>query len=191
MKSDGIPRVNFDDGRAFPIYPKPVAKHAALVRVPMTDDGFEVPTLIKPEWGGIQNFLGDYYAIIRADGVVRYGSARLQWEAMHTRLAPAYWVKTAVPLAYRATEVCRVVTYVLDQAGDTTREVSCRLEPNDWIVKQPGGEVQHITESKYREAYFSQAEAEALGLPAMSAEEFAAWALAEARPFVPVVRRPA
>jgi hypothetical protein len=149
-----------------------------LVKIPLTDDGSEIPTFIKPGWGGVQVFYGDYYAII-IDGVVDYGSAKLQWEQMHTPVRPGYWVKTVVPTAYRAQEVCRIVTLIPDKNGDI-KEANYVLQPGEWIVQQPGGEVQHIKAAKFGGIYFSQEEAEVLGLTGMTLDEFSTWAVAQA-----------
>jgi hypothetical protein len=174
-----VPEVQFDEYMAVPIFPRPVVKHAVLVRIPITDDGAEIPTFIKPEWGTVQVFYGDYYAIIGNDGSVIYGSARIQWEQMHSLTSPGYWVKTAVPLAYQVSESCRIVTLIPSDDGGI-REASVNLQPGDWIVRQPGGEVQHIKEAVFETLYFSQEEAEQLGLTAMTAEQFAEWAVARA-----------
>jgi len=163
---------------AMAIFPRPVSKNAVRVPIPRTEDGAEIPTFIRPEWGGVQVFYGDYYAIISSDGVVIYGSAQEQWEAMHTLIRPGYWVKTAIPLAYRAAEACRIVTLIPSNDGDI-REANFVLQPADWIVQQPGGEVQHIKAAKFGTLYFSPGEAEALGLTQMSPQRFAAWAVAQ------------
>ncbi len=134
--------------------------------------------MIKLETGGVQVFYGDFYVILQGS-MVRYGSARLQWENMHTEFLPGLWVKTKVPLAYSTDRACRIVTLVEDDDG-AFREMGYDLAPGDWIVRQPGGEVQHIKPHKYPEAYFSEEEALALGLYQLSAEEFAEWAIAQA-----------
>lgn len=182
MALPDVPEVRFDETVAIPIFPRPVPKMAVLVPIPTTsagDDESELPTFIKPEWGGVQVFYGDYYGIV-VDGVVVYGSAKDQWEAMHTQVKPELWVKTAVPTAYQATEACRIVTLVPTDDGNV-READYTLELGDWIVRQPGGEVQHIKLAKYDGIYYSRGEAEACGLDHMTPEEFAAWAVEQVR----------
>lgn len=178
VDEQNLPEVRFDLDMGMPIYPRPVIKHAVLVPIPRTEDGSEIPTFIKPEWGGLEVFYGDYYAII-TEGMVVYGSAQEQWEAMHTSTSPGYWVKTTVPEAYRASERCRIVTLIPSDDGGI-RETSNVVEPGDWIVRQPGGEVQRISAEKYDKIYFSQQEAEAFGFDQMSDEEFSDWAVARA-----------
>jgi len=179
MSDQEIPEVRFDESMATPIFPRPELKHAALVLMPVLAETGSVPTFIRPEWGGIQVFYGDYYAVIK-DGVVAYGSAKVQWEAMHVQPTPGYWVKTAVPTAYQATQVCRIVTLIPDEQG-TIREASHVLKKGDWIVRQPGGEVQHIKAEKYPQLYYGAEHASRLGLFEMSASDFASWAIAESQ----------
>ncbi|MFZ1301532.1 MAG: hypothetical protein WAQ27_03065 [Candidatus Microsaccharimonas sp.] len=176
MPQAEVPEVRFSFDDAYPIYPRPQVKNAALVHIPLLEEGGDLPTFIRPEWGGVQVFYGDYYAIVK-DGEVIYGSAKEQWEAMHTETYPGSgsWIKTAVPLAYRASEACRIVTLIPDESG-AIKEASFVLKPQDWIVRQPGGEVQHIKAEKYPTIYFTPAEAVELGLTQMSATEFADWA---------------
>lgn len=174
---DEIPEVRFDDSIARPIFPRPELKCAVLVHIPQVEDGNELPTFIKPEWGGVQIFFGDYYAIING-GEVIYGSAKEQWEAMHTQITDDRWVKTGIPIAYRATETCRVVTLIPEKDG-SIREASTTLQPGDWVVRQPGGEVQHVKAEKYPKIYFDDHEADALGLTNLTREDFAAWAVSQ------------
>lgn len=177
MNVHHVPEVHFDQAMAFPIYPRPSVKHAVLVIMPLTEDGAELPSFIRPQWGSVQVFYGSYYAIVDSDkGVVAYGSAREQWEAMHSPIRPGYWVKTAVPYAYQATGPCRIVTLIPNAQGDV-READYVLDTGDWIVRQPGGEVQHIKLAEYERLYFSAEEAASRGLTAMSADEFAKWAV--------------
>lgn len=134
-----IPEVRFNAALGRPIFPRPTPKNAVLVSIPTAQDGAELPTFIRPRWGGVQVFYGDYYAIV-IEGRVAYGSAKEQWEAMHSAVRPGYWVKTAVPLAYMATEACRIVTLIPSDDGGV-REANHVLQPGDWIVSQPGGEL--------------------------------------------------
>lgn len=173
-----VPEVHFDESIAVPIFPRPLLKMAVLVPIPHSEDGSEIPTFIKPEWGGVQVFYGDYYGIVK-HGAIVYGSAKNQWEAMHTRVTDELWVKTAVPHAYQATETCRITT-LIPAGKDEVREASFTLEPGDWIVRQPGGEVQHIKAANYGHIYYSQSEAEVFGLNSMT-EEFASWAVEQAQ----------
>jgi hypothetical protein len=175
---DEIPEVHFDVSRAQAIYPRPILKNAVLVRIPKTSDGYEIPTFIRPEWDGIQVFYGNYYAIHK-NGEVAYGSAKEQWIAMHSQVRPGLWVKTAIPYAYRATEVCRIITLIPSNDGGI-KEANTILQPGDWIVRQPGGEVQHVKATNYPDIYYSQNEAGELGLTRMSSEDFVQWALTQA-----------
>lgn len=163
-----------------PIFPRPVAKRAVLVPIPRTLGDNLLPTFIWAEWNDVQVFHGDYYLIVNDDGVGIYGSAQEQWEHMHTRLGGILWVKTAIPLAYQATEVCDIITLIPEEDG-SIREARHTLQPGDWIVRQPGGEVQHILAAKFGGIYFSYAEAQQLGLTRMTQEQFAGWAVAQAR----------
>jgi hypothetical protein len=174
-----VPEVKFDPERAHRIFPRPIAKHAVLIQIPQAKGGDTLPTFIRPDWGGVQIFYGSYYGVIARGGVV-YGSAKLQWEAMHALIKPGYWVKTTIPTAYRATEPCRIVTLIPTEDG-TVREANYVLAAGDWIVRQPGGEVQHIKAGKYNDIYFSDEEAAALGLTNMTDLEFADWAIAQAK----------
>jgi len=55
------------------------------------------------------------------------------------------------------------------------------VHPGDWIVRQPGGEIQYIRERKYCAAYRTVAEAEALGLYEMIKQgTFSGWVKAQA-----------
>lgn len=174
------PEVQFDHAKAIRIFPRPNLKHAVLVPIPQAASGDDLPTFIEAEWGQPQVFYGSYYAIIKGDRVI-YGSARVQWEAMHSAVGtmPGFWVKTAIPIAYQATEVCRVVTLIPTEGG-SVREANFILKPGDWVVRQPGGEVQHIKQEKAPQLYYSMEEAMELGLHTMSAEQFATWAIAQA-----------
>ncbi len=188
MEASDVPEVRFDEMSAQPIFPKPVLKRAALVPIPVTDGDQLLPTFIEPEWGGVQVFFGSYYGILGiVDGkeVVIYGSAKIQWENMHSSVQPGYWVKTAVPTAYRATEPCRIVTLIPQEDGSIS-EANFVLEPGDWIVRQPGGEVQHVKSAKFSGIYFSAEEADELSLTNMSAEQFATWALSRVKDLVGV-----
>ncbi len=181
--SHEIPEVRFDMENARPVFPRPNLKHAVYITIPHTDTQDELPTFITPEWGGVQVFYGDYYGIVQ-DGKVIYGSAREQWEQMHTVVAPGYWVKTSIPTAYRATEKCRIVTLIPTDDG-SIREANYVLNIGDWILRQPGGEVQHVKAEKFEGIYFSDIEIAELGLLRMTGEEFAQWATAQVRDLVP------
>ncbi len=177
--SDDLPVVKFDDAQAVPIFPRPELKCAVLVVTPRAQDGSELPTVIWAEWGQPQMFLGDFYLIIRG-GVGVYGSAKLQWKNMHTQISSDKWVKTAVPIAYQTTRRCTVVTLIIDE-DNSLREAKTVVESGDWVVKQPGGEIQHIRAAKFPKIYFLANEATELGLVDMSQADFAEWAVAQAR----------
>ncbi|HSH18110.1 MAG TPA: hypothetical protein VK978_01880 [Candidatus Saccharimonadales bacterium] len=188
MTTTNVPEVRFDAGLAQPIFPRPVLKNAVLVHIPRTETGSLIPTFIKAEWGDLQVFYGDYYAIIGDEDdrkVVIYGSAKEQWENMHTPVAPGFWVKTAVPTAYQATEPCRIVT-LIPSADGNIREANFVLAPGDWVVRQPGGEVQHIKQAKFAGIYFSHEEANELGLTYLPHQQFAIWAVQQVRQSVSV-----
>lgn len=180
-----VPEVRFDDQRAIRIFPRALLKHAVLVPIPRTQDDDEIPTCIRPGWGGLQVFYGDYYAFIK-DGKVDYGSAKEQWEAMHVMIAPGYWVKTGIPTAYRATEPCRIVTLIPSNDGGI-KEASYVVKAGDLVVRQPGGEVQHIKAEKFEGIYYTEDEVKMLGLNTMTDDEFTAWALDQVRESVPAV----
>ena len=175
--SDALPVVQFDPSIAVRIFPRPELKTAAFMPIPRLEGGVELPTFIRAEWGEVQQFLGDYYVVIR-DGKVIYGSAQLQWELMHVQITPGQWVKVGIPTAYQATEPCRVTTMILLEDG-ALRETSVELQPGDWIVRQPGGEVQHIKAEKMPNIYFTASEVAELGLDTMTQPEFSDWALAQ------------
>ena len=173
-----LPIVRFDESIAERVFPRPELKRAAFVPIPEIE-GVELQQLIVPEWGGVQQFLGSYYAII-IDGRVAYGSAREQWELMHVQVegSPGLWVKTGVPMAYEAMVPCRVITLIL-QEDSSVRETSVSLNPGDWVLRQPGGEVQHVQAAKMGRIYFSREEALQLGLVDMTNEQFAQWAISQ------------
>lgn len=175
--NNALPVVKFDESIAARIFPRPELKMAAFMPIPRLEGGVELPTFIRAEWGEVQQFLGDYYVVIK-DGKVIYGSAQLQWELMHVQIAPGRWVKVGIPTAYQATESCRVTTMILLEDG-ALRETSVELQSGDWIVRQPGGEVQHIKAAKKPQIYFTAEEAADLGLDAMTQLEFSNWALTQ------------
>lgn len=184
MDVSQLPEAVFDDSRAMRLFPKPAPKMAVLTLVPRTDDGKELPTFIKPRAGGVQVFYGNYYSLIDHEGVVRRGSAEAQWEAMHARVGPYHWVKIVTPQGYVADRRCRIVTLIPAENGDTVEEHNDEVNLGDWIVRQPGDELQYIRLPKYPSFYYSQAEAEALGLVDMTAEEFSTWAVERAHAMI-------
>lgn len=184
MNPDTIPRVVFEFSRARILYPKPEPKHAVLIRIPRTEDGRELPAFIKPRTGGLQVFYGDFYGLVDAEGIVRRGSARAQWEAMHVMVKPGFWVQTATPWGYQVTTTSRIVTPTPSESGETAREQDDVMNPGDWIVRQPGGKLQYIRDAKYKTFYFTHAEAQERGLHRMSPEEFTAWAVGRARSLI-------
>ncbi len=179
MSETETPVVTFDETRAVRIFPRPELKEAVYVSVAKLDNEFELNTYLRPEWGGVQQMMGDFYAIIKHGRVV-YGSARLQWESMHYQISEDEWVKVGVPLAHPVTERCRVITLIL-QDDATLKEASVELQPGDWIVRQPGGEVQHIMKEKLRQIYFGADEIVEHGFDDMSDEQFRDWVLEHIR----------
>lgn len=178
-----VPEARFDEFEAVRVFPRPVVKHAVLIPIPRTEDGMDIPTFIRPSWGGRQVFYGDYYGFVK-DGKVDYGSAKEQWEAMHAEIEPGYWVKTGIPTAYQAVAPCRIVTLIPSDDGGI-REANYVLAPGDWVLRQPGGEIQHVKQANYPAIYFTQDEAVELGLTTMTNGSFADWALAHCRGSVP------
>lgn len=184
MDASELPEIVFDDTRALTLYPRPEPKQAVLILIPRTEDGDELPTFIRPRAGGLQVFYGNFYGLIDADGIVRRGSAQAQWEAMHVMVKPGYWVKVTTPHGYQATETCRIVTLIPAENGGEVREHSDIVNPGDWIVRQPGGELQYIRAAKYSTFYYTQPEAESAGLHLMTPDLFAAWAIEQARALI-------
>lgn len=178
------PEFQFDDTRATPRFPIPVVKYALLVPVA---DGY--PTHIKPEWDqdgtSPQVFIGSWYAMVdRTEGRVRYGSAQDQWENMHTRVNPGErhpeggWVKTLVPVGYHVDQALDLVTMIPDpsmpQGFAETRKA---INPGTLVLRQPGGEIQHVRPADEVSTYFSSAQSEHIGLDRLPIEEFSAWAV--------------
>jgi len=181
MAKAELPEVVFDDARAVRLFPRPEPKMAVRIFIPRSESGEELPTAIKPKAGGLQVFYGDFYGLVDEVGDVRRGSAKDQWEVMHVKVDPLHWVKVLTPQGYVAAEPCKIVTRILGQNGDIIPEHFDVVNPGDWIVKQPGGELQYIRAAKYPKFYFTQEEAEERGLGGMGSEEFAAWAVEQAR----------
>ena len=180
MDLSEVAELVFDHDKAGPIFPRPVVKTAQLVRLPRVGEQ-KVPISIQPEWGGVQTFLNDFYLVQGEDGT--YGSAGHQWLAMHTLIiGETLWVKTTVPMAYVTDATVRIVT-LLPDPEDSSRVVEANqiAIPGDWIVCQPGGEIQPIKAVKYPKIYFSHDEAVSLGLPDMTLDQFTAWAIEQAR----------
>lgn len=178
------PEFRFDDTLASPRFPIPVVKYALLVPVA---DGY--PTHIKPEWDqdgtSPQVFIGSWYAMVdRVEGRVRYGSARDQWENMHTRVNPSDrhpeggWVKTLVPMGYHIDEALDLVTMIDDPTmPHGFAETRKSIHPGTLVLRQPGGEIQHVRPSDEGSTYFSSAQTEYIGLDGLQVDEFADWAV--------------
>ena len=119
-------------------------------------------SVIVPEWGGEQRFLGSYYEILNQDGTVSYGSAKAELEDTHT-LAPlstiiqddaekdgvTFWYKTAPVDAYQTEEAGTIFTVLADGTEETVNEAKAE----DWVVRQKGGEFQRITRDKFPTLY--------------------------------------
>ena len=176
-----LPAVVFDEDRARFIYPIAEPKLAVLITIPKAEDGQELPTTLQPLAGGLQVFYGSYYGIVNEEGNVRRGSAKAQWENMHVKVGPGYWVKVTLPRAYQSDQTCRIVTLIPSPDGDIVREHNDIVDPGDWIVRQPGGELQYIRAAKFSKFYYSQEGAEERGLHLMTPAEFSAWAIEQAR----------
>lgn len=179
-----IPEITFDETLSERVYPRAELKHATLVRVPVLD-GVPLATYIRPEWGGVQFFQGNYYLIIGEDGAARYGSAYYQWLNMHSEITAGYWVKTAIPTAYQVDRQCRLVTLIPTIEGGVA-ETNYVMAPNDWVLRQPGGEIQHVKIVKFPDSYYSREEAADLGLHGMSGKQFRDWAIAQVSSLIPV-----
>jgi len=188
MPDQSAPVHVFDVSRATPWFPRPVVKWA--IRVPVPDN---FPTFIQPEWDQTgttpQVFYGSYYLMLDPHGRGRYGSAAVQWEAMHTQLdlaqvvigvPTAAYVKIAVPIGYRVTNRCRIATSV-PLGGGHVFESEKEVEAGTLILRQPGGEIQHVRAVDEVETYFSNGEAQHLGLHHILADGiFPAWATNQA-----------
>ena len=161
------------------IYPRPELKQAVLVVIPepATNADDLLPTFIQTGWGQVMTFFGSYYGVV-VNGVIDYGSAKIQWENMHTLLdqTRGLWVKTGIPQAYQIQRPSRLTT----MTPGNPRETVYTFRPGDWLVRQPGGELQHIKFEKIDGIYHTDVEAHALGLNQMSPEQFADWAVAQA-----------
>lgn len=190
-----LPEARFDESLAVRCFPRPVVKWAVLVPIPE-----EFPTFIRPEWDDTglnpQVFFGDYYLILDGRGRGRYGSAADQWRNMHRSLPlersfgdriPAMgWVKVLVPEGHEVAFDCELVTLIPTESGEI-RESRKAITAGTLVLRQPGGEFQFVRNEDRAAIYYSAAEAEELGLNAMSADEFAEWALGVAvRELVPV-----
>ena len=184
--SEQFPELNFEENKAKPRFPIPILKHAVLVPV---QDGY--PTHVRPEWDDTglnpQVFIGSWYAMLSQDGSqVRYGSAQKQWENMHIPVAatsrhPKGWLKVLVPTGYHTEETLDVVTLIDDRSQSTGfREARKTIGAGTLVLKQPGGEIQHVRPEDEECTYFSEAQASYLGLPNMPVEQFATWAVANA-----------
>jgi len=186
MTDLSAPPHEFDDSRATIWFPRPVVKWAVLVPIP---DDF--PTFIQPEWNATsakpkpQIFYGSYYLMLDEFGRGRYGSAAIQWENMHTQLdvghlvtgvPAAAYVKTEVPTGYCVFKRCTISTSV-PLGGGHVFESDVVIEPGTLILRQSGGEIQHVRPADLTKTYFLPKEAEELGLRAMlDAGEFPDWA---------------
>jgi hypothetical protein len=174
-----VPTIDFDRAKAQPLFPQPLVKHAILIQVPKGVQGFQIPSSLDSSWGG-QVFVGDFYAIIPfGEEVTRYGSAKLEWEGMHVRLRPRYWVKTGVPTGYQVDRACRVKTRIPTH-GTSVEETTAEMRKGDWVLVQPAGEIQHVQHEKFPGIYFMPEQAAALGLARMTPEQFRDWAVRQA-----------
>lgn len=175
-----IPRLEFDEATARTFFPRPVPKNALLFAPPIPEGGGEQATNIRPKWGGVQSFFGQFY-VVGSGSEVGYGSAKIQWELMHRQIdperLPALWVKVTPVMAYLATGRAMLYTFVHDPSGGT-RETGVEVSPGDWVVQQVGLEVQRIEPSDFSRLYFTEQEAADLGL---TRETFDQWAIRQAR----------
>lgn len=178
-----LPEIKFDESRAIPCYPRPLIKCAVLV------PGYlNFPHSIRPEWDSTkqnpQNFFGDFYLIMDEHGGGRYGSAYDQWVNMHRQIDPdfdaTWWVKVLYPVGYHIAEDCTMVTLVVSKQMTITESRKV-VKAGTLVLRQPGGEYQFVRPEDEAKTYFSESEARALGLFELNSEEFAEWAVAQAR----------
>lgn len=138
--------IQFDDAKAKTYRPIPQLKIGKIVEKP--DD--EVTT-ITASWGTM-DFHGSYVQVYdRETGEPDYGCALDEWLAMHERVEgePDGWVKTASVQAYQTDHAGTLVTRLAGGSFETIASVVA----GDWIVRQIGGEVQHIKEAKFPQLY--------------------------------------
>lgn len=182
------PELVFEDERATPRFPIPVIKHAVVVPV---HENF--PSFIQPEWDddghNPQVFIGNYFLILDDDGRGRYGSAYDQWINMHRQIPPTpgqtatSWVKTTVPMGYHTGEDLDIVTMIPDpNIVGGIQEARKTIGGGTLVLRQPGGEIQHVRRADEEKTYFSSHTAEMLGLTSMTLVEFDIWAIENATP---------
>lgn len=136
----------FDETKSNTYLPHYVVKQAVLVPVP---EGIE--TVINAEWGAEQRFIGPWYAIY-VDGNVVYGSGQTEFDETHSvdeDTQNGYYKSTPIE-AYVYDGLGAVVQTILS-SGVVETEVP--VNPGDWVVRWPGGEVGVMSDEKFRKLY--------------------------------------
>lgn len=138
--------IQFDGMKAKTYRPIQQLKIGKIIEKP---DG-EVTT-ITASWGTM-DFHGSYVQVFdRETGQPDYGCALDEWLAMHERVEdePDGWIKTASVQAYQTDRAGTLVTRLAGGSFETVAPV----EVGDWIVRQIGGEVQHIKADTFPKLY--------------------------------------
>ena len=142
-----VPQAVFDESLAQVYFPHRVVKQAVLVPVPD-----QVTTTINAEWGEEQKFRGPWYAIYDPEGVVKYGSAKVEFEETHLRAEETengYFKQTPIRAYRYEGPAARVVTILSGGVVETENTV----HDGDWMVRWPHGEVGVMDDPKLRRLY--------------------------------------
>lgn len=143
-----VPALKYD-ARAARVYtPRPdVVRKAEIIDRPSGT----VSEVVAPD-GEVMRFDGPY-ALVEEPGRPgqHYGVALDEWRATYSQVPgkPGSWVKTAEVKAYRHTGEPRLVTTTID--GKVER-VNVAHE-GDWIVRNPGGEIQVVADEQFQRLY--------------------------------------
>lgn len=189
------PELVFDESKAEPRFPIPVIKSAVLV--PIHE---QFPSFIQPEWDedgtDPQVFIGSYYLVLDGDGRGRYGSAYEQWRNMHQQVPAApgqpaiNWVKVEIPMGYHVDEITDIVTLMPDpEQEEGFQEARKTIAAGTLVLRQPGGELQHVRPADEPLTYFTPEKAAGLGLPELTLSQFAIWAIEHATSADEIVSR--
>ena len=107
--------------------------------------------MINAEWGAEQHFVGPWYAIY-VDGNVVYGSGQTEFDEPPRADADTqsgYYKATPIE-AYVYDGLGAVVQTVLSNG---VVETEAPVNPGDWVVRWPHGEVGVIKDEKFRTLY--------------------------------------